>query len=59
LYDPAVGDLKMPTVFPVVADRRHDPRRFSRLQDDDDLIRLGRLEVRADEFIAPAPSALR
>ena len=54
LRDPAVGDLKMPAVELLVADRRHDARRLSGFQDDDDLIRLGCLEVRVDEFVAPA-----
>src|SRR5207249_10497177 len=54
LHDPAVCDLKMPAVELLVADRRHDARRFSGFQDDNDLIRLGCLEVRVDEFVAPA-----
>src|ERR1700730_11576768 len=44
----------MPAVELLVADRRHDARRFSGFQDDDDLIRLGCLEVRVDEFVTPA-----
>jgi len=44
----------MPAVELLVADRRHDARRFSGFQDDNDLIRLGCLEVRVDEFVAPA-----
>src|SRR6267378_6341489 len=44
----------MPAVELLVADRRHDARRLSGFQDDDDLIRLGSLEVRVDEFVAPA-----
>jgi hypothetical protein len=44
----------MPAVELLVADRCHDARRLSGLQDDDDLIRLGCLEVSVDEFVAPA-----
>ena len=54
LHDPAVGDLKMPAVELLVADRRHDARRLSGFQDDDDLIRLGALEVGLDKFVAAA-----
>lgn len=54
LHDPAIRDLKMPAVELLVADRRHDARRLSGFQDDHDLIRLGCLEVRVDEFVAPA-----
>ena len=44
LDDPALGELQMPAVGRLVADRDHDARRFARLQDDDDLIRLGPLK---------------
>jgi hypothetical protein len=54
LHDPAVGDLKMPAVELLVADRRHNTCRFSGFQDDDDLIGLCSSEVRVDEFVAPA-----
>src|ERR1700720_1634266 len=54
LDDPAICDLKMPAVELLVADRCHDARRLSGFQDDDDLIGLGCLEVRVDEFVAPA-----
>src|SRR5712691_2090478 len=54
LHDPAVGDLKMPAVELLVADRRHDARRLSGFQDDDHLIRLCSLEVGVDKFVAPA-----
>jgi hypothetical protein len=52
LHDPAVGDLQVPAVRLLVADRRHDPRRLSGFEDDDDLIRLGTLEVGFDKFVA-------
>ena len=54
LHDPAIRDLEMPAVELLVADRRHDACRLSGFQDDDDLIRLGCLEVRIDEVVAPA-----
>src|ERR1700737_490464 len=44
----------MPAVELLVADRRHNAGRLSGFQDDDDLIRLGCLEVSVDEFVAPA-----
>jgi hypothetical protein len=44
----------MPAVELVVTDRHHDARRLSGFQDDDDLIRLGCLEVRVDQLVAPA-----
>src|SRR5947209_554068 len=52
LHDPAVGDLKVPAVRLPVADCRHDARRLTCLEDDDDLIRLGAAEVGLDEFVA-------
>jgi hypothetical protein len=55
LHDPALGDLQVPTVGLSVADCRHDPCRLSGFEDDDNLIRLGALEVGLDEFVAPAP----
>ena len=54
LHDPAVGDLKMPAVELLVADRCHNTRWFSGFEDDDDLIGFCSLEVRVDEFVAPA-----
>jgi hypothetical protein len=44
----------MPAVELLVADRGHNTCWFSGFQDDDDLIRLCSLEVRVDEFVAPA-----
>jgi MFS family permease len=52
LHDPTLGDLKVPSVRLLVADCRHDPRRFSGSEDNDDLIRHGALEVGLDKFIA-------
>jgi hypothetical protein len=58
LHNPAVADLKMPTVSLLVADCGHDPRGFSRLQNDDDLIRRCALEVRVDKFVTTALRSL-
>jgi hypothetical protein len=58
LDNPAIGDLKVPTVSLLVADRRHDPGGLSRLQDDGDVIRLCRLEVGVDEFVATSLRSL-
>ena len=44
----------MPAVCLLVADRGHDPRGLSRLQDNDDLIRPCALKVGVDKFVAPA-----
>jgi len=44
----------MPAVYRPVADGDHDARRFPRLQDRDDLVGLGALEVRFDELVAAA-----
>ena len=52
MHDPAVGDLKVPTVRLPVADCRHDARRLTGFEDDDDLIRLGTPEVGLDKFVA-------
>src|SRR5271154_2891825 len=54
LHHPTIGDLQMPAVDLLVADRRHDPRRFPAFEDDDDLIRFSALEVGFDKFVAPA-----
>jgi len=58
LHNPAVCDLKMPAVCFLVADRGHDTRGFSRLEDDDDLIRPCALEVGVDKFVATALRSL-
>src|SRR5439155_11173623 len=54
LHNPTVRYLQMATVRLLVADCRHDPRGFSRLQDNDDLIRPCALKVGVDKFVAPA-----
>jgi hypothetical protein len=59
LHDPALGELQMPAVGRLVADRDHDAGGFARLQHDDDLIRLGALEVRLDELVAAARRRLQ
>jgi hypothetical protein len=44
----------MPAVCLSVADRRHDPRRLSGFEDDDDLIWFRAAEVGFDEFVSAA-----
>src|SRR5918994_448684 len=53
LDDPPLGQLQVPPVILLVADRDHDPSRLASLQDDDDLVRLGVLEIRLYELVAP------
>src|SRR6201987_3398119 len=52
LHHPAVGDLKVPPIHPLVADCGHDPCRLSGFEDDHNLIRLGAAEVGLDKFVA-------
>ena len=52
LNDPALGELQMPPIVGLVTDGDHDARWLARLQYDDDLVRLGALEVWFDEFVA-------
>ena len=52
LDDPAVGDLQMPAVCFLVANRGYDPRRLSGFEDDHDLVRARFPEVGLDKFIA-------
>ena len=54
LNDPAIGDLKMPSVRLAVADCSQNARRFARFEDDDHRIRAGPLEIGSDEVIAAA-----
>src|SRR6516162_8661059 len=54
LHDPALSDLQVPAVRLLLADRRHDPSRLSRLENDDDPIRLCALEIWLDKFVASA-----
>ena len=54
LNDPALGELQMPAIAGLVADGDHDACWLARLQHHDDLVRLGALEVRFDEFVATA-----
>src|SRR5215469_8341836 len=55
LGDPAIRDLKMPSVCGLISDSDHDTRRLSCFEDDDDLIGLGPFEIWVDEFVATAP----
>ena len=54
LNDPAMGDLKMPSVRDFVADGDHDARRLASFEDDHDCVGLGPFEIRVDEFVATA-----
>src|SRR5437667_6444552 len=54
LIDPALFQFQVPAVFLLRSDCRHDARRFSRLQNADDLIRLGRFEIELHKLIASA-----
>ena len=54
LIDPALFQFQVPAVFLFRADRGHNACGFSRLENADDLIRLGRSEIRLHKFIAPA-----
>ena len=54
LNDPAVGELEVPSVSDLVADRSHDARRFSRFEDGHDCVGLGPFEIRVDEFVTTA-----
>jgi hypothetical protein len=53
LIDPALFQFQVPAVFLSRSDCRHDARRFSRLQNADDLIGLGRFEIGLHKLIAP------
>src|SRR5580704_14002376 len=52
LNDPALRDLKMPSVRDLIADGNHDARGLARFEDDYHGARLGSFEVRIDEFVA-------
>ena len=54
LNDPALRELEVPSVCDLVADGNHDPRRFSRLEDGHDGVRLGPFEIRVDKFVTTA-----
>jgi hypothetical protein len=54
LNDPALRDLKMPSVRDLIADGNHDARRLARFEDDHHGAWLGSFEVRIDEFVATA-----
>jgi len=54
LIDPALFQFQVPAVLLLCSDCRHDARRFSRLQNADDLIRLGRFEIGLHKLIAPS-----
>jgi hypothetical protein len=52
LNDPALRDLKMPSVRSFIADGSHDTRGLTRLEDDRHGAGLGSSEVRIDELVA-------
>src|SRR6202048_5540718 len=54
LNDPALRDLKVPSVRDLVADSNHDACGLARFEDDRHGIRLGVLEIRIDEFVTTA-----
>src|ERR1700720_60161 len=54
LNDPALRELEVPSVSDLVADGRHDARRFSRFEDGHDCVGLGPFEIRVDEFVTTA-----
>src|SRR6266516_729253 len=54
LIDPSLFQFQMPAVFLFASDCLHNARWFSRLQNADHLIRLGRFEIRLHKLIAPA-----
>src|SRR5262249_49282351 len=54
LNDPALRDLKMPSVHCLIADGNHDTRGLTRFEDDRHGAGLGSSEVRINEFVATA-----
>src|SRR5262245_48652460 len=52
LLDPALFQLQMPAIFFLISDSGQNPCRFSRLENADDLIGLGPLEVAIDKLVA-------
>jgi hypothetical protein len=46
------ANCKCPPIVLLVADGKQDAGGFPRLEDDDDLVRLGALEIRRDEVVA-------
>ena len=51
LNDPALSDLKMPSVRDRIANRNHDARWLTRFNDDYDRVWLGEFKILIDEFI--------
>ncbi len=54
LNDPAIRDLKMPSVRDLIADGNHNACGLARFEDDHHGAWLGSFEVRIDEFVATA-----
>ena len=51
LNDPAVSDLKMPSVCGLIANGNHDPCWLACFEDDHDRVRLRAFEVWIDKFV--------
>src|ERR1700680_2215385 len=49
LNDPAISDLKMPSVRDLIANSNHDARRLAPFEDHYDCVRLGLFEILIDE----------
>src|ERR1700730_1464030 len=54
LNDPAISDLKMPSVRDLIANSNHDARRLAPFEDHYDCVRLGLFEIWIDEIVTTA-----
>src|ERR1700731_2540714 len=54
LNDPAISDLKMPSVRDLIANSNHDARRLAPFEDHYDCVRLGLFEIWIDENVTTA-----
>src|ERR1700731_3500650 len=54
LNDPAISDLKMPSVRDLIANSNHNARRLARFEDHYDCVRLGLFEIWIDEIVTTA-----
>src|ERR1700730_4724750 len=54
LNDPAISDLKMPSVRELIANSNHDARRLARSENDYDCVRLRSFEIWIDELVTTA-----
>ena len=53
LIDPSLFQFQMPAILLLRPNRRHDARRFTALQDADNLVRLRCFKVGPDKIVAP------